>query len=51
VRIALEDLEIAPRAPVGIRDLWRRADVGEAQGEIVIGASANSATVLRIRPS
>jgi alpha-galactosidase len=48
--IALEDLGVAPRTDVRVRDLWKRADVGRAQREIVIATSANSATVLGIAP-
>ena len=48
VRIPIEELGIAPRADVRVRDLWQRADVGEARREIVISTSPNSATVLGI---
>jgi alpha-galactosidase len=48
VRIPLAEIGIEPRANVRLRDLWRRADVGEARREIVSATSANSATVLGI---
>ena len=48
VRMPVEELGLAPRADVRVRDLWQRADVGEARREIVIATSANSATVLGI---
>jgi len=50
VRISLEDVGVAPRTHVRVRDLWQRIDVGEAQREIVIATSANSATVLGLTP-
>lgn len=46
VRIALEDVGVAPRSHVRVRDVWKRSDVGEVQREIVIATSATSATVL-----
>jgi alpha-galactosidase len=49
VGIALDDLGVPPRAHVRIRDLWRRADVGEARREVVIATGPNSATVLAIQ--
>jgi alpha-galactosidase len=48
VRVALDDVGVAPRTHVRVRDLWKRIDVGEARREIVIATSANSATVLGI---
>ena len=50
VRVALEDIGVAPRTNVRVRDLWRRIDVGKARREILIATSPNSATVLRISP-
>ena len=50
VRVHLEPFGVAPRTHVRVRDLWKRTDVGEAQREIVIATSANSATVLGITP-
>jgi hypothetical protein len=50
IRIALDDVEVAPRTNVRVRDLWTRTDVGEKQREIVITTRANSATVLGIAP-
>ena len=50
VRIALEDVGVAPRSHVRVRDVWKRSDVGEVQREIVIATSANSATVLGLTP-
>jgi alpha-galactosidase len=50
VRVALDDVGVAPRTNVRVRDLWNRTDVGEAQREIRIATSANSATVLGITP-
>ena len=47
-RVALDDVGVAPRTHVRVRDLWKRIDVGEARREIVIATSANSATVLGI---
>jgi len=47
-RVALDDVGVAPRTDVRVRDLWKRIDVGEARREIVIATSANSATVLGI---
>jgi alpha-galactosidase len=46
--VALEDLQVAPRANVRVRNAWKRADVGEAEREIVIATTPNSATVLRL---
>jgi alpha-galactosidase len=48
VRIALADIGVAPRTHVRIRDLWRRADVGNSQRELLVATSPNSATVLGI---
>jgi alpha-galactosidase len=48
VRIALDDIGVASRTHVRVRDLWQRTDVGEARREIVIATSANSATVLGV---
>jgi hypothetical protein len=50
VRISLEDVGVAPRTDVRIRDLWKRIDVGRLQREIVIATSPDSATVLGITP-
>jgi len=50
VRIALEDIGVAPRTNVRVRDLWRRTDVSKARREILIATSANSATVLAVAP-
>jgi alpha-galactosidase len=50
VRIALEDIGVAPRTNVSVRDLWRRTDVGKARREVLIATSANSATVLAVAP-
>jgi alpha-galactosidase len=50
VRVALEELGLAARAPVRVRDLWQRTDVGEAQRELVASPSPHSATVLGISP-
>jgi len=48
VRIALEDIGVAPRTNVRVRDLWKRSDVGKTGREILIATSANSATVLGV---
>jgi alpha-galactosidase len=48
VRIALEDIGVAPRTNVRVRDLWKRSDVGKTRREILIATSANSATVLGV---
>ena len=48
VRIALEDIGVAPRTNVRVRDLWKRSDVGKTRREILIATSANSATVLAV---
>ena len=48
VRVPLSEILIAPETNVRVRDLWRRADVGEARREIVVATSANSATVLSL---
>jgi Alpha galactosidase C-terminal beta sandwich domain len=48
VRVALDEVGVAPGTHVRVRDLWKRIDVGEARREIVIATSANSATVLGI---
>jgi alpha-galactosidase len=50
VRIGLEDIGVAPRTNVRVRDLWRRTDVGKVQREILIATSPNSATVLSVSP-
>jgi alpha-galactosidase len=50
VRIALEDIGMDPRTPARVRDLWQRADIGEARDEILVTTSANSATILSISP-
>jgi alpha-galactosidase len=50
VRVSLEELGVAPRMNVRVRDLWKRTDVGEAKREIVIPTSANTATVFRVTP-
>ncbi len=50
IRIPLEDIGVAPGIHVRVRDLWKRSDVGEAQRELVVATSANSATVLGITP-
>jgi len=46
VRISVEELGLASRTDVGVRDLWQQADVGVMRREIVITTSAVSATVL-----
>ncbi len=48
VRIALEDIGVAPRTNVRVRDLWKRSAVGKTRREILIATSANSATVLGV---
>jgi len=48
VRVALEDIGVAPGANVRVRDLWKRADIGEARHEMLIPTSPKSATVLGI---
>jgi alpha-galactosidase len=48
VRIPLGAIGVAPRTHVRVRDLWQRADVGEARREIVATTRPNSATVLGI---
>ena len=48
VRIALEDIGVALRTNVRVRDLWQRVDVGKARREILIATSPNSATVLSV---
>jgi alpha-galactosidase len=50
VRVTLEDVGVAPRTHVRVRDLCKRANVGEARREILIATSANSATVLGVSP-
>ena len=46
----LDELGVDAQTHVRVRDLWKRTDVGEAQREIVIATSGNSATVLGISP-
>ena len=48
VRISLEELGIAPRTDVRVRDLWQRTDVGVVRREIVTATRPVSATVLRV---
>jgi alpha-galactosidase len=50
MRIAFEEIGVAPRTDVRIRDLWQQADVGKAQREVLVATSANSATVLGLYP-
>ncbi len=48
--IFLEEIGVAPRTNVRVRDLWKRIDVGEVQRGIVVATSPNSATVLGLNP-
>jgi alpha-galactosidase len=49
-RVGFEEIGLDARADVKVRDLWQRADIGNARGELLIRASPNSAAVLTVSP-
>jgi alpha-galactosidase len=48
LRFGLDELGFAATEVVRVRDLWRRSDVGQLRGEIVMTVPSHGAAVLRV---
>ena len=48
LRVGLDGLGFAATDVVRVRDLWRRSDVGERRGEVVVTVASHGAAVLRV---